>query len=125
MNRLYASIAIIISVLLLDVYSHRIMLTEGQYLTGIIENIMEYEETENTEAALKEVKKLSDGWEESRKKLAPYVSDRNLDEISDSIAKMGPLIISDSDETAAESEYIKRKLLHIHMKDLPFFHNIF
>lgn len=122
---MYASIVIIFSVILLDVYSHRIMLNEEKNISAVIDSISEYSNQKNTDAALSETDRLSEQWTESRKNLAPFVSDRNLDEISDSINRMGPLIASESDEAAAESEYIKRKLLRMHTKDLPFIHNIF
>lgn len=125
MKRLYTSIAIILSVILLDIYSHSIILREEKNISEIIDSITYHKEQKNTEAALSETEKLSEFWNESRKKLAPFVSDRNLDEISDSISRMGPLIDADSDETAAEAEYIKRKLLRTHTKDLPYIHNIF
>lgn len=125
MKRLYTSIAIILSVILLDIFSHSIILREEKNISEIIDSITYHKEQKNTEAALSETEKLSEFWNESRKKLAPFVSDRNLDEISDSISRMGPLIDADSDETAAEAEYIKRKLLRTHTKDLPYIHNIF
>lgn len=125
MKRLYTSIAIILSVILLDIFSHSIILREEKNISEIIDSITYHKEQKNTEAALSETEKLSELWNESRKKLAPFVSDRNLDEISDSISRMGPLIDADSDETAAEAEYIKRKLLRTHTKDLPYIHNIF
>ena len=105
MNRIYTSIIIIISVILIDIYSHHVILRE--------------------ENALSLAEELTEQWEKSRKKLALFVSDKTLDEISDSISKIVPLLESDSDEVSAEAEYVKRKLLRTHTRDLPEIHNIF
>ncbi|MBE6851923.1 MAG: DUF4363 family protein [Ruminococcus sp.] len=125
MKRIYASVFIIIFVIALDVYSHHVMLKEKNRLDSYLTGIQQYAQSEDTESAILEAEKLIQVWEHSRKKLAFFVNNRNLDEISDSITKIKPLLRSDSDEVSAEAEQIKQKLLRNHTRDLPYIYNIF
>lgn len=125
MNRLYISIAIIASVLLLDIYSHRIMNREEHILEATLSSIQEYVKIRDMESAVSEAENLTVQWETSRKKLVFFVSDKNLDEISDSIAKIKPLLDSGSDEILAEAEHIKRRIMRTRTRDLPDPQNIF
>ena len=125
MNRIYTSIIIIISVILIDIYSHHVILREENALENTLTAVQTYSLDKDTENALSLAEELTEQWEKSRKKLALFVSDKTLDEISDSISKIVPLLESDSDEVSAEAEYVKRKLLRTHTRDLPDIHNIF
>lgn len=125
MNRLYISFAIIISVLLLDVFSHNLMKNEETDIEKRITVIQEYINSGNTESAISESENLLAEWEKTRKKLEFFVSDKNLDDIGDSIAKIKPLLDSGSDEAVAETEHIKRRLHRTHTRDLPLLHNVF
>lgn len=125
MKRLYVSIFIILSLIALDIYSHRLILEEEKDLEENINSIYELYHEKNTVSAYAEAVKLSEKWESGRKKLAVFVSDRTLDEISDSINRIKPLLESESDEVAAEAENIRQKLLRQHTGDLPYMRNIF
>ena len=60
--------------------------------------------------AIEKSELLSSQWISSAKKLSFFVNNTTLDEITDSSAKITPLIRSDSDEIIAETEFLKNGL---------------
>lgn len=125
MDRLKCSIFIIGVVVVIDFISHFIIISEGEKISESVSLIQEYVASGQTQHALNESEILSKKWNESRKKLALFINDKNLDEISDSIIKMYPLIKFQSEEAQAEAECIKKHLSYAHTKDLPYISNIF
>lgn len=125
MNRVYLSLIITAAIIAVNICSHLLIIHEEKNISQTLTMIQQYMDGEQKEEALTQTDELTGQWDKSRKRLAFFVSDRNLDEISDSIAKIKPLIDSDSDEVNAEAEYVKRKLRRTHIKDLPYIHNIF
>ncbi len=125
MARIYISIAIILSIIGLDIFSVFIIRNERQSLDEKLTLIQENLIDNDKKAGIDNAEKLSANWDDSYRRIAFFVNSRELEDINDSISRIKPLLESDSDEINAEIETIKEKLHRTYINDLPYIYNIF
>ncbi|MBP1565737.1 MAG: DUF4363 family protein [Oscillospiraceae bacterium] len=125
MSRVYISFAIIISIIIISISSLSMMKHEYERFDILITEIETHIGKDEFSEAIEKSELLSSQWISSAKKLSFFVNNTTLDEITDSSAKITPLIRSDSDEIIAETEFLKKRLKRIYSRDMPYVYNIF
>lgn len=125
MARIYVSIAIILSIIGLDIFSIFMIRNEQQSLDETLTLIQDNVNNNDKEAAIATAEKLSANWDDSYKRIVFFVNSKSLEDINDFVTRVKPLLESDSDEITAEIETIKRKLYRTYVKDVPYIYNIF
>lgn len=125
MSRVYTSVTIVLSIIIMSISYLSMMKHEYKKYDKLISEIEYCVENDMTENAIEKSELLSSEWNNSAKKLSFFVSNTILDEITDSSAKITPLIRSSSDEIIAETEFLKKRLKRIYSRDMPYIYNIF
>ncbi len=125
MTRIKSAAAILAIILALSVFSLCFIKSETAKMIKMTEQLRILTENGETQRAVEKTDEILLCWEDTFRKLSPLVRNDRLSAVRSSLARIKPLIISDSDEVYAEIESIQSLLFMISENETPYLHNIF
>mgnify|MGYP004545749057 FL=1 len=125
MTRIKSAAAILVIILALSVFSLCFIKSETAKMIKMTEQLRILTENGETQRAVEKTDEILLCWEDTFRKLSPLVRNDRLSAVRSSLARIKPLIISDSDEVYAEIESIQSLLFMISENETPYLHNIF
>lgn len=125
MTRIKSAAAILVIILALSVFSLCFIKSETAKMIKMTEQLRILTENGETQRAVEKTDEILLCWEDTFRKLSPLVRNDRLSAVRSSLARIKPLIISDSYEVYAEIESIQSLLFMISENETPYLHNIF
>lgn len=125
MTRIKSAAAILAIILALSVFSLCFIKSETAKMIKMTEQLRILTENGETQRAVEKTDEILLCWEDTFRKLSPLVRNDRLSAVRSSLARIKPLIISDSYEVYAEIESIQSLLFMISENETPYLHNIF
>lgn len=125
MTRIKSAAAILVIILALSVFSLCFIKSETTKMIKMTEQLRILTENGEIQMAVEKTDEILLCWEDTFRKLSPLVRNDRLSAVRSSLARIKPLIISDSDEVYAEIESIQSLLFMISENETPYLHNIF
>lgn len=125
MTRIKSAAAILVIILALSVFSLCFIKSETAKMIKMTEQLRILTENGETQRAVEKTDEILLCWEDTFRKLSPLVRNDRLSAVRSSLARVKPLIISDSYEVYAEIESIQSLLFMISENETPYLHNIF